>query len=161
MRATVPAIADAAAALKTREHGEQLIAHLQHVMQALRAMLEKEIELVRAGRLSEVARMQPGKSELARIYTTDAAVVRANWAFLKREVPAMIARLREWHDAFQALVQVNLAVLATAHAVSEGIIRGVAGELARKAAPSTYGRSGRPNLPQANQAQPMALSRML
>jgi len=65
MRATVPAIADAAAALKTREHGEQLIAHLQHVMQALRAMLEKEIELVRAGRLSEVARMQPGKSELA------------------------------------------------------------------------------------------------
>ncbi|HLN10197.1 MAG TPA: hypothetical protein VK281_14735 [Xanthobacteraceae bacterium] len=161
MGTTAPAIADNAAALKTREDGEQLMAHLQHVMRALHAMLEKEIELVRAGRLSEVARLEPSKAELARIYITDAALVRANWALLKREVPAMLEKVREWHDGFQKLLQVNLAVLATAHAVSEGIIRGVAGELSRKAAPSTYGQSGRPNPPRANQAQPMALSRTL
>ena len=43
--------------------------------------------------------------------------------------------MRERHTAFQALLQTNMTVLATAHAVSEGIIRGVSGELARKRAP--------------------------
>ena len=50
-------------------------------------------------------------------------------------------------------------MLATAHAVSEGIIRGVAGEMARQTAPKTYGMSGRPNAPRM-QAVPLALSRL-
>ena len=37
----------------------------------------------------------------------------------------------------------NLTVLATAHAVSESIMRGVSAELARKATPQAYGASGR------------------
>jgi hypothetical protein len=161
MRATIQAQTGNAAALKTREHGEQLIAHLQHAMHALRDMLEKEIELVRAGRLSEVARLEPSKAELARIFTTDAAMVKANAAFLKRELPALFEKLASWHVAFQKVVQVNLTVLATAHAVSEGIIRGVASELARKAAPSTYGRSSRPGVHGSGQVQPLAVSRTL
>jgi hypothetical protein len=52
-------------------------------------------------------------------------------------------------------------VLATAHAVSEGIVRGVSGELARKSSPQTYGASGRANTPDPRAAQPLALSRML
>ena len=70
-------------------------------------------------------------------------------------------KLRRRHDAFQSLLQTNLTVLATAHAVSEGIIRGVSGELARKAAPSTYGANGRANLPSSKTSQPMAISRSL
>ena len=69
--------------------------------------------------------------------------------------------MRKRHDAFQALLQINLTVLATAHAVSEGIIRGVSGELARKRAPSTYGASGRANAPSAKASQPLAVSRTL
>jgi hypothetical protein len=76
-------------------------------------------------------------------------------------LPAALDRLRNRHDAFQALLQTNLTVLATAHAVSEGIIRGVSGELARKLAPSTYGASGRANGPSAKTSQPLALSRRL
>ena len=45
----------------------------------------------------------------------------------------MLATLQPRHDTFRALLQINLTVLATAHAVSEGIVRGVSGELARKA----------------------------
>ena len=63
--------------------------------------------------------------------------------------------------AFQTLLQKNLTVLATAHAVSEGIIRGVSDELARKRAPSTYGASGRANTPNPQACQPLALSRTL
>ena len=69
--------------------------------------------------------------------------------------------MRERHAAFQALLQTNLTVLATAHAVSEGIIRGVSGELARKQAPSTYGATGRANAPSAKASQPLAISRTL
>ncbi len=52
-------------------------------------------------------------------------------------------------------------MLATAHAVSEGIVRGVSGEMARKAAPQTYGASGRANLPGRSAAGPLAVSRTL
>jgi hypothetical protein len=51
--------------------------------------------------------------------------------------------------------------LATAHAVSEGLVRGVSGELARKAAPQTYGASGRANAPDPRKAVPLAVSRVL
>ena len=70
-------------------------------------------------------------------------------------------RLRRRHDAFQNMLRMNLTVLATAHAVSEGIIRGVSGELARKQAPSTYSASGRAQAPSTKATQPLALSRTL
>jgi hypothetical protein len=59
------------------------------------------------------------------------------------------------------LLRTNLTVLATAHAVSEGIIRGVSGELARKQAPSTYGASGRAQMPSSKTSPPLAISRTL
>ena len=76
-------------------------------------------------------------------------------------LPEALERLRARHDAFQALLQTNLTVLATAHAVSEGIIRGVSGELARKQAPSTYGATGRASPPSSKVSQPLAISRTL
>jgi hypothetical protein len=76
-------------------------------------------------------------------------------------MPDQIEALRRRHDAFRTLLQINLTVLATAHAVSEGIVRGVSGEMARKSAPQTYGASGRPNLPRRAAAAPLAVSRLL
>ena len=73
----------------------------------------------------------------------------------------MLADLKRRHEDFRALLQINLTVLATAHAVSEGIMRGVSDELARKTAPSTYGATGRANAPGASAAQPLAVSRVL
>jgi hypothetical protein len=55
----------------------------------------------------------------------------------------------------------NLTVLATAHAVSESIMRGVSAELARKATPQGYGASGRAAVPGAATMQPLTLSRVL
>jgi len=139
--------------------GEQLITHMGDVMETLLVLIEQETELVRAGRLSDVARLEPSKAELARLYMADCALVKAHSAFLALKLPAMVDTLRRRHDTFQALLQINLTVLATAHAVSEGIIRGVAGELARSTAPKTYGMSGRTNAPRVGQVQPVALSR--
>jgi len=52
-------------------------------------------------------------------------------------------------------------VLATAHAVSEGIVRGVSNEITRRSAPHTYGASGRANAPSRAAATPIAVSRSL
>jgi len=151
----------AAPSIATIAEGDELIRHLVGVMEQLLRVLDEETELVRAGRVSEVARLEPAKAELSRLYLGDAGVVKGNVDYLARELPEQFAALRTRHDTFHALLQINLAVLATAHAVSEGIIRGVAGELASKAAPQSYGSSGRANAPAAPASQPIALSRVL
>jgi hypothetical protein len=73
----------------------------------------------------------------------------------------LLTALRDQHERFQALLQVNLTVLATVHAVSEGIMRGVCTELTRKRAPQTYGASGRQNTPDNRYTQPVAMNRAL
>jgi hypothetical protein len=54
-----------------------------------------------------------------------------------------------------------MIVLATAHAVSEGIVRRLSGDLARKAAPQVYGASGRTVTPRPKDGKPLAVSRVL
>jgi hypothetical protein len=64
-------------------------------------------------------------------------------------------------ETFRAVLQRNLIVLATTHAVSEGIMRRLSGDLARKAAPQIYGASGRATAPSSKYGQPLAISRKL
>jgi len=70
-----------------------------------------------------------------------------------RWIPDAFDRLNKRHNTFRDLLQTNLTVIATAHAVSEGIIRDVSGELSRKQAPSTYGANGRAQAPTAKITQ--------
>jgi hypothetical protein len=161
MSMPLPASARPAATrvIQTAAEAELLINDMNNVMQDLLRIIEQETELVRAGKLADAAQLEPQKSDLARRYVADATLVEANSALLKRYVAGQLGELRRRHERFHATLQMNLAVLATAHAVSEGIIRGVAGEVARKAAPRTYGMSGRPSAPPP--VKPVALSRTM
>jgi hypothetical protein len=116
---------------------------------------------VRAGRLRDAVALDEAKVELARAYAAESERVKAAQDIIAPALPEALERLRQRHDTFRQLLQKNLTVLATAHAVSEGIIRGVSGELARKQAPSTYGASGRANPPGSKTSQPLAVSRTL
>ena len=75
--------------------------------------------------------------------------------------PDVPATLQRHHETFRAMLQVNLTVLATAHAVSEGIVRGVGSELQQKRSPSTYNAYGNRNAPSAGHATPLTVSRLL
>ena len=141
--------------------GEKLVRHMLDVMDALLATVEEETQLVRGGNLAEAAKLEPVKSELSALYVGDTARIRANQGFLSRSTPQLIEELRQRHDQFRALLQINLTVLATAHAVSESIMRGVSSELARKATPQAYGASGRAATPSAGSMQPLTVSRVL
>ena len=140
---------------------EKVITHLEGIMDSLVATLEEETALVRAGHLHEATALEPAKAEFARAYALDAGRIKHSSDFLQQSLPDTLAALRRRHDNFHALLQINLTVLATAHAVSEGIIRGVSGELARRHAPQTYGSSGRANVPGPKAGQPLAVSRVL
>ena len=156
-----PAKQPAPPSITTPAEAENLVRHLLAAMDALVATVEQETALVRAGKLKDAAALDTRKAELAQLYATDTAQVKANIPALKKQVPELLAALRKQHDTFNALLQINLTVLATAHAVAEGLIRGAHSEAARKNAPQTYGSSGRASAPARNAATPVSVSRTL
>jgi Rod binding domain-containing protein len=133
-------------------------ARLSEVMDALAGVVQQETELVRSGRLGAATKLEVQKAELARRYVADTLKLRGRHAQLP---PDLSATLRQRHESFRGLLQLNLTVLATAQAVSEGIVRGVSGELARKSAPQTYGAGGRTVAPGKSASPPLAVSRSL
>ena len=140
---------------------EREIAGLHAVMDRLAEALRTETAHLRQGRLREAVALEASKQELARAYGIAAARIKAAGPLIARTLPHLLDPLRRRHAELQQVLQLNMTVLATAHAVSEGIIRGVSGELAKTRAPSTYGATGRANAPSPRAGQPLAVSRTL
>ncbi len=149
------------APIASAAEAERAIAGLNAIMDRLIETVERETERMRGGRVGDTVEQDAAKVDLARAYAAASERVKAAKDIIAKNMPEALERLRLRHDAFRVLLQTNLTVLATAHAVSEGIIRGVSGELARKQAPSTYGASGRVNAPGSKASQPLAVSRSL
>jgi hypothetical protein len=149
------------APIASEGEAERAVANLNAIMDRLVVTVEQETARLRAGKLRDAIELDADKVELARAYAAETERVKAAQDIISRALPDALKRLRKRHEAFRALLQTNLTVLATSHAVSEGIIRGVSGELARKQAPSTYGASGRTNAPGPKASQPLAVSRSL
>lgn len=136
-------------------------ARFVEAIDALIAVVQQETALVRAGKLGQATQFAEAKAELTRRYMADAALLRANQGLFARAMPDRLDAFRKRHAEFRSMLQMSLTVLATAHAVSEGIVRGVSTEMARKSVPHTYGASGRANLPPRNSGPALAISRSL
>jgi hypothetical protein len=149
------------APIQSAAEAENLVRHMLAAMDALVATVEHETVLVRAGKVRDAMAMETTKQDLARAYVADTAQVKANLPVLSKQVPELLARLRKQHESFNALLQINLTVLATAHAVAEGLIRGAAAEVTRKNAPQTYGNSGRTAALPKGTSTPVSVSRSL
>jgi hypothetical protein len=145
----------------TPPEARKLAETLMEVMSALLAIIERETELVRAGKISEAMASELQKSELTRRYVQAATHLKASHKYMTQTVPELLAALHRHHDVFRAMLQVNLTVLATAHAVSENIIRGVNAEGQRRNIPNTYTAAGRHVAPSARHIRPLAVSRSL
>ena len=156
-----PALSGTDTPIVSAGEAELAIANLNKTMERLAEVVAEETVRVRAGELGASNELEEIKAELARRYAAGTDLVKAAKGMIAKSQPQALDELRRRHEAFQTLLQTNLTVLATAHAVSEGIIRGVSGELARKQAPSTYGATGRANMPSSKTSQPLAISRSL
>ena len=139
----------------------KLAQDLIEVMSALLGVIERETELVRAGKLREAMASEPDKSALSRRYVNAVGHLKASQKFLTQSAPELLTTLHRYHDTFRAMLQVNLTVLATAHAVSEGIVRGVNAEMQRRNIPNTYPAAGKRAAPGPRHMTPLSVSRSL
>ena len=156
-RPTPAPVAVAATAAEARKLAENLM----DVMSALLGVIERETELVRAGKLREAMAFEPKKTELSRSYVGAIAHLKASQKYLYQTAPELLNTLHRHHDVFRAMLQINLTVLATAHAVSEGIVRGVNTEMQRRNIPNTYTAAGRRVAPGPRHITPLSVSRSL
>ena len=147
--------------IETADDARTAIGELTAVMDGLETVVAQETKLVRAGQLRQATGLGLEKSELSGRYFKAVEFLKANSKLLSRLVPQDVGALARRHELLQAELKTNLVVLATAHAVSEGIMRRLSGDLARKACPQVYGASGRTSAPDPKRTQPLAFSRTL
>ena len=147
--------------ISTPTEARKLAEELMEVMSALLGVIERETELVRAGNVREAMRLEEQKSALSRRYMVAVEHLKSGQKYLTQVSPELLNTLRRHHDTFRAMLQINLTVLATAHAVSEGIVRGVNTEIQRKNIPSTYTASGQRAAPGPRNMTPLSVSRSL
>lgn len=147
--------------ITTTVEAERAIDDLSALIEKLSGLMEQETALVHAGKVSVAVGLGQTKSELAHQLYTSGERLKVNAKFLLQSVPARCAALTRVQEAFRAVLQKNLIVLATTHAVSEGIMRRLSGDLARKSSPQVYGSSGRAAAPNPKLGRPLAVSRTL
>ena len=147
--------------IATAADARRLAEEVLDVMSSLLTVVEKETELVRAGKLREAMQLEEQKQALSGRYVKAIEILRGAQQQLTQIAPELLASLKRHHETFRAMLQINLTVLATAHAVSEGIIRGVNAEVQRRNAPNTYTAAGQRAAPGPRHATPLAVSRSL
>jgi len=145
----------------TAAEARKLAEGLMDVMNALLSVIEQESEMDRGGKLREAMTLGPRKTELSNRYVACLSQLKASHKFLLQTAPELLKTLHRHHDVFRSMLQVNLTVLATAHAVSESIVRGVNAEVQRRNIPSTYTAAGKQAAPGPRHIRPLSVSRSL
>ncbi|AWN45644.1 hypothetical protein DK419_04330 [Methylobacterium terrae] len=144
---------------------ERLVTETLSTMRDLEALLGRESDHIRVGRLAEGLAEAERKTALAGAYLQGLQAVKANAVALARFAPEGIAALREAHGRFSEAIAANQAVLATARSVSEGLLRSLSAEITRSGEPKGYGTGygGNPAPSPYGRARsaPLVLSRSL
>lgn len=115
---------------------------LHGLMLSLTAHLRRETKALRNGAYTEGLADHETKSELVFAYRDALANLQKYKDALSRFVPVKLEELRKLNTAFQAELQVNLAAVSTAKAVSEQLLTRLADQVQARQRPKTYGASG-------------------
>jgi hypothetical protein len=145
--------------ITTLAEAEQVTFDVAALIEKLSGVIERETALVNAGQIRGAAALEPAKALLAGQLFASGERLRASAKILRVAAPERCKALMRLQETFRAILQRNMVVLATAHAVSEGIMRRLSGDMARKAAPQVYGASGRATAPSPKHSRPLAVSR--
>lgn len=147
--------------ITTTAEAEQAITDLTALIEKLSSLVQQETVLMHAGKIRHATALAPAKAELAGRLHASGERVKLNAPFLRQVLPERCAALVRVQDSFRTVLHKNMIVVATAHSVSENIMRRLSGDLARKAAPQVYGASGRAVGPNPKVGRPLAVSRTL
>lgn len=118
-----------------------LVDGLMSTLGSLAHIIGEETQLMREGHVGAALEREPKKTELSGKYMRGLEILKSNAVALARFVPDDVGRLKKAHLEFSELLETNQAVLATARAVSETIVRSLAKDAGRAAQPQGYGKS--------------------
>jgi hypothetical protein len=149
-----------AARILGRDDAERLVAGVLATMGDLEKVLAAETAHVRVGRIRDGLAEEAKKSELASAYMRGLEAVKANAIALARFAPDALDRLKAAHAGFGRAVETNQTVLATARAVSESLMKGVAEEMNRLSRPQGYGPPG-PRAARPTKSEALVISKSL
>jgi hypothetical protein len=153
-------VAAQATRIAGRAEAEQLVAGVLATMRDLETLLEAETAHVRVGRLRDGLSQEMRKSELAASYMQGIEAIKANAIALARFAPEALERLKLAHITFGDIVSTNQVVLATARAVSETLVKGIAEEMNRHTRPQGYAPTGY-RAPRPSASEPLVMSKRL
>jgi len=126
----------------TAQAANALVAEVSDVMKELDKVLEVETAHLRAGRIRDGLAQEERKSALTSRYLQGLEALKANAVALARFAPDALERLKAEHTAFARTIETNQVVLATARAVSEGLVRSLSNELDRGSRTTGYAPAG-------------------
>jgi hypothetical protein len=150
----------ASARVASREEAERLVSGVLATMGELETVLEKETAHVRVGRVRDGLAQEARKTELASAYLQGLEAVKANAIALARFAPQALDRLKAAQGRFGQVIATNQAVLATARAISENLVKDIAQEMNRAARPQVYAPAG-VQMGRPARSEPLVLSRSL
>ena len=157
---TPPATAAAAVAPAGADEAANVVKRLIEAIDRVDGLLQEETRLVRAARLREAAVVADHKAAAAGLYERELVALRAVAGVILRTMPERAAELRGRLAALNETLAVNLAVVGTAKAVAEDMMRTVADEVGRRSQPHGYGAHGRAS-PRSGAPAPISISRRL
>lgn len=140
---------------------EHLVGGIIEVMVRLTEIVSRETDLLKTYRLRDAATLSDAKADAGRNYVQALEQLKGNAIALARWAPAAVARLKASQTVLADALSVNMAVLATARSVSEGIVRNLATDVAAPRTLNTYGAGGRAASPSRAAATPLIISKSL
>jgi hypothetical protein len=149
--------ADARPRVSKPEEAQALIHSAIDALDRLEPLIEEETRLFKAGKVREALGMAVEKNEAAQLYTRCLESLKTNAIAIGRFQPDTLDSLRGRHEEFSSKMALNMAVVATARTVSEGLLRNLADAVGQNAAPKTYIRgklAGKPG------TAPLAISKV-
>jgi len=139
------------------QEAETLVQSALAALDTLEPMIEEETRLFRNGKLRDALALALEKNEAAQHYTRCLEMMKTNAIALGRFQPEALELLRQRHEVFTRLMSLNMAVVATARTVSEGLMRELADTMGQNASPKTYIRGAIIRKPGT---APLSLSKM-
>jgi len=135
------------------ERAEQLDAMTRRLVRLIGA----EAEAVKAHRLSSANADWDEKERLVHAWRIEVSRIKADPTALAGLSADRKAALKQSAKALEAALESHAIALAASKAVTEGLVRSIASEVAAvRSAPSGYGRTGAVNAPQQRPASGVA-----
>ncbi len=145
----------------TPDEAEALVAAALRMLEELEPVIAAETALLRDGELMAALDLAERKGPAAQRYQRALEDLKASAVAIGRFAPPSLPVLRERHELFEELMNLNMAVLGTAKTVSESIIRELATDVAQARSPQGYGALGRPVDGYRTPVAPLAVSKKL